>query len=112
MDELCLKPATELARLVRTREVSAVELLDTHLARIDACNPDLNAIVTLVPERARALAGRRSLDGGRGGRRGRRRGRARPRGRARRHEAAAVGLRAAAARARAARAGAAVAAQT
>ena len=36
---------------------------------------------------------------------------ARPRGRARRHEAAAVGLRAAAARARAARAGAAVAAQ-
>ncbi len=56
MDELCLKPATELARLVRTREVSAVELLDTHLARIDACNPDLNAIVTLVPERARALA--------------------------------------------------------
>jgi amidase len=55
-DDLCLRPATELAALVRNREVSARELLDAHLARIDRLNPALNAIVTLDPEGARAAA--------------------------------------------------------
>ena len=50
MEDLCLKPATELARLIATREISAVELLEAHLARIDTINPKLNAIITLVPE--------------------------------------------------------------
>lgn len=56
MEELCLRPATELAGMVAAREISAVELLDAHLARIDALNPQLNAIVTLVPDLARELA--------------------------------------------------------
>jgi amidase len=55
-EELCFRPATELAALVRTREVSARELLDAHLDRIDRLNPSLNAIVTLDFEGARAAA--------------------------------------------------------
>ncbi len=56
-DDLCTRPATELAALVRAREVSARELLDAHLDRIDRLNPALNAIVTLDPDGARAAAG-------------------------------------------------------
>jgi amidase len=55
-DDLCLRPATELAALVRNREVSARELLDAHLDRIERLNPALNAIVTLDAEGARAAA--------------------------------------------------------
>jgi amidase len=55
-DDLCLRPATELAALVRTREISARELLDAHLARIEQLNPQLNAIVTLDADGARAAA--------------------------------------------------------
>lgn len=54
--ELCNLTAIEQLALIRSREVSAVELLDAHLAQIDALNPVLNAIVTLVPDHARALA--------------------------------------------------------
>jgi amidase len=54
--DLCLRPATELAALVRAREVSARELLEAHLARIERIDPQLNAIVTLDPEGARAAA--------------------------------------------------------
>jgi len=53
---LCDKTAVELAGLVRSGQVSARELLGAHLARIDAVNPALNAIVTLVPELALRLA--------------------------------------------------------
>lgn len=42
--------------MLRRREISAVELLDLHLARIDEVNDDLNAIVTLVPEVAHEMA--------------------------------------------------------
>jgi amidase len=55
-DDLCLRPATELAALVRTREISARELMDAHLARIEQINPTINAIVTLDAEGARAAA--------------------------------------------------------
>jgi amidase len=55
-DELCFRPATELAGLIRAREVSARELLDAHLDRIDRVNPPLNAIVTLDADGARAAA--------------------------------------------------------
>jgi amidase len=41
---------------VVARELSAVELVEAHLARIEAVNPQVNAIVTLVPERALAEA--------------------------------------------------------
>jgi amidase len=55
-DELCLRPATELAALVRSRQVSARELLDAHLDRIERVNPSLNAIITLDADGARAAA--------------------------------------------------------
>ncbi|TYP88121.1 amidase [Blastococcus xanthinilyticus] len=55
-DDLCTRPATELAALVRAREVSARELLEAHLARIERLNPSLNAVVTLDAEGARAAA--------------------------------------------------------
>ena len=55
-DDLCTRPATELAALLRDRVVSARELMDAHLDRIERLNPDLNAIVTLDADGARAAA--------------------------------------------------------
>ena len=55
-DELCERSATELVGLLRTRQLSAREVLDAHLARIERTNPAVNAIVTLLPDRARAQA--------------------------------------------------------
>ncbi|MEU4579347.1 amidase [Nonomuraea sp. NPDC023979] len=52
MSELHYLTATEMARLVRTRQVSAVELLQAHLDRIEQANPQVNAIVTLAAEQA------------------------------------------------------------
>jgi len=56
--DLCYRDATELVQLVRSRAVSATELLEAHLARIERVNPALNAIVTCVPEIARETARR------------------------------------------------------
>ncbi|MCP3974936.1 MAG: amidase [bacterium] len=53
MDDLVFKPATEQMSLLRGGEISATELLDIHLERIDEVNPAINAIVTLVPELAK-----------------------------------------------------------
>src|ERR1700728_3124617 len=55
---LARKSARELARLVRTRAVSPVEVLDAHLAVIEQINPKLNAIVTLAAEEAHDRARR------------------------------------------------------
>ncbi|TDC00311.1 amidase [Nonomuraea longispora] len=52
MSELHYLTATELARLIRTRQASAVEVLQAHLDRIEQVNPHVNAIVTLAAERA------------------------------------------------------------
>ncbi len=48
--------ATELALAIRCKEISARELLDLHVARIDSCNNKLNAVVTLNIEQARHQA--------------------------------------------------------
>ncbi|QFZ72096.1 amidase [Streptomyces fagopyri] len=40
--------ATELAELIRTGKASSVEVVQAHLDRIEAVNPQLNAIVTLA----------------------------------------------------------------
>jgi amidase len=58
--DLPLRSARELAALLHSKEVSAVEVLDAHLARIERYNPRLNAIVTLDAERARREA--RAID--------------------------------------------------
>jgi Asp-tRNA(Asn)/Glu-tRNA(Gln) amidotransferase A subunit family amidase len=50
MDELTKLSATNLAALIRTREVSPVEVVETYLRRIERVNPKLNAIVTLAPD--------------------------------------------------------------
>ena len=49
---LTRKSARDLTRLIRTRAVSPVEVLQAHLAVINKLNPSLNAIVTLAAERA------------------------------------------------------------
>lgn len=56
MSELIWLTATEQAELIRRGEVSALELLQAHLAQIEAVNPQLNAIVTYLPELAQELA--------------------------------------------------------
>lgn len=55
-DSLCFTSALEQARLIRTKKLSARELLAAHLRRIERINPKVNAIVTLVAERATAAA--------------------------------------------------------
>lgn len=50
------RTAVELAGLIRTRAVSALEVVEAHLRRIEERNPEVNAIVTLVGERALAAA--------------------------------------------------------
>ena len=50
MSDPCSASAGELVRLIASREVSAVEVMRAHLARIEEANPRLNAIVTLLPE--------------------------------------------------------------
>jgi amidase len=54
---ICFSSACELARLVRTRAVSARELMAAHLERINRLNPQINAIVArLDDERCLSLA--------------------------------------------------------
>jgi amidase len=60
MDEWVHAPATELAAAIRARKLSSRELLEAYLARIERLDRDLNAVVTLDVERARARA--RQLD--------------------------------------------------
>jgi amidase len=55
-EPLHYRSARELRDLIAARELTAVEVLEAHLARIDEVNPRVNAIVTLVPERALAEA--------------------------------------------------------
>lgn len=64
---LCFTPARELARLIRTREVSAREVMQAHLTQIARLNPTLNAVVALLPDTAclaLADAADRALDRG------------------------------------------------
>jgi amidase len=53
---LCATAAAGLARMIRSRELSATELLEATLAQIDAVNPALNAIVKVLGDEARAEA--------------------------------------------------------
>lgn len=55
INELSRKPAVELARLIRTRAVTPLEVLEAHLETIAVLNPKLNAIVT-VADNAREAA--------------------------------------------------------
>jgi amidase len=54
--EIIFSSTTQLATAIRAGEVSAVEVLEAHLAQIERYNPALNAVVTLDAERARVRA--------------------------------------------------------
>jgi amidase len=57
-EEALLETAIDQAALVRAGEVSARELVEASLAAIDRLNGELNAFVTLCPERAMEEADR------------------------------------------------------
>src|SRR5256885_11474155 len=48
--------AVEMARLIRSKKLSAREALAAHLKQIERVNPKVNAIVTLVAEMAQTAA--------------------------------------------------------
>lgn len=48
MNELIFQSATKLAELIRTKEVSPVEVIEAHIQRIEEVNPKLNAFVNMT----------------------------------------------------------------
>jgi len=50
--EICFLTAIELARHIRAKELSATEVMEAHLTQIERVNPQVNAIVTFLPEQA------------------------------------------------------------
>ena len=57
---LCFLTASDLVQKIKAREISAVEVLQAHLEQIERVNPHVNAIVTLLPDRAEQAA--RAID--------------------------------------------------
>ena len=51
-DDLLFSSATSIARSIQSKEMSAVEIAEAHLRRIDEVNLKLNAVVQLAAERA------------------------------------------------------------
>jgi len=56
MNELIYAPVTLLAKAIREKKVSSLEIVDAYLARIEAVNPQLNAVVQVTAEPARQQA--------------------------------------------------------
>ena len=57
VNEICFMPATEMARRIRARELSAREVMSAHLSQIDRVNPTINAIVSAIdPEKVLSFA--------------------------------------------------------
>jgi amidase len=56
MTDLTAYSAADLARGIRNKEFSALEVVEAHLRRIEAVNPRLNAVVNLAPDTAIARA--------------------------------------------------------
>jgi amidase len=65
--DVCLQDAVAIARLLRRREVSAREVVSAHVARIEAYDPLINAVITRTFETAltRAAAADDALAAGR-----------------------------------------------
>jgi amidase len=55
-DELCYRSARELTSAMQAGSVSAREVLDAHLDQVERVNRHVNAVVTLLPDRAREQA--------------------------------------------------------
>lgn len=60
MSELWEFGAAELSRLIRSKQASSVEVVSSHLDRIDAINPSINAITTSL--RDSAISNAKSVD--------------------------------------------------
>ena len=56
MSELAFKTATELAAMIKSKEIGAEELLDHYIDRVERYNPSLNAIIVMDVERGRERA--------------------------------------------------------
>ena len=54
--EIIWLAATEMARKIANKELSAREVMTAHLSQIDRVNPEINAIITLDPDGAMAGA--------------------------------------------------------
>ncbi len=52
MTNLVFQPARKLARLLRTRKLSTVEVMKAFIAQVEHVNPKVNAIVTFLPDAA------------------------------------------------------------
>ncbi len=50
--DMAFSPATELRRLIQSKEVSIVELVELFYQRIDSINPRLNAYLALCQDQA------------------------------------------------------------
>jgi Asp-tRNA(Asn)/Glu-tRNA(Gln) amidotransferase A subunit family amidase len=57
MESLFKKSATELANLIRSKDLSPVDLIEATLGRIEAVNPSINAFVALRADEALEEAG-------------------------------------------------------
>jgi amidase len=55
-DDICFLSAVEMAAQIHAGRLSARDVMTAHLARIEAVNPQVNAIVTLHAEQAMAAA--------------------------------------------------------
>jgi Asp-tRNA(Asn)/Glu-tRNA(Gln) amidotransferase A subunit family amidase len=56
MSDLVLLPAARQVEMLRTREISVVELAEAHVRQIERLNPSLNAFADFNAERVRARA--------------------------------------------------------
>lgn len=57
LEDVAFWPVTDLATLIETRQVSALELTQLYLERIERFDPVLRTVITLTRERALAQAG-------------------------------------------------------
>ena len=62
--DLALLDGIAQAALIRNREVTPLELVDAAIARIEQLNPQLNAVITPLFEKARAQAARGDIPNG------------------------------------------------
>ena len=56
MSDICFTTACDLVAQIRSKKISCHEVMQAHLDQIERVNPKVNAIITLLPERALADA--------------------------------------------------------
>ena len=56
LSEICFMTATEIVQNIKDRKLSAREVMEAHLEQIERVNPQVNAIITLLAERAMGAA--------------------------------------------------------